>query len=157
MLRQIIIIEDVIARKSSSGCGSKLIIAVITIFVIIVLIGICKSASEGVEKANKVENVDLRENNQSEISSEYPVNSTEGNDVRATEPSPSVETTPVSEDNADATTQTEEASEQSPQEAESTVSTDDPEQEQHLSRKERRALRKAQKRLEKEKRKNGAE
>lgn len=144
--------DEEYARYNKLGCGSKLILAIIVIFVIIIFIGLCKNVREG-ERNNskKVENVNTREDYQSDSSSEYSDNSTKENDIRASESSLSVETTPISEDNSN--TLREEFVKQSSPEMETPSSMVDPEQEQQLTRKERRALRKAQKKLEKEEKK----
>lgn len=147
----IYIIHEETSKKNKSGCGFKL---VIFIFVIIIVIGICKSVSEGEENNSKeIENVDTREDYQSETSSENSDNSIIEDDIKTTEPDPSVETVPASEDNVESNTLKEEFVEQSSPEMETPSSIDDPEQEQQLTRKERRALRKAQKKLEKEEKK----
>lgn len=146
--------DEEYARYNKLGCGSKLILAIIVIFVIVIFIGICKNVSEGEgNNSKKVENVNTREDYQSGSSSEYSDNSTKESDIRTTESSPSVETVPASEDNVESNTLKEEFVEQSSPEMETPSSIDDPEQEQQLTRKERRALRKAQKKLEKEEKK----
>ena len=146
--------DEEYARYNKLGCGSKLILGIIVIFVIIIFIGICKSVSEGEENNSKeIENVDTREGYQVETSPEYSGNSIVEDDNNTTESSSSVETAPVSEDNVKSNALREEFVEQSSPEIDNTSSIEDPEQEQQLTRKERRALRKAQKKLDKEEKK----
>lgn len=132
------------AEHQNKGCLFKIFLFIIFIIIVIAL-AINGENNEG--KAGS-ENAASKESSQLEVSTTQSKGQKEVSDSK--EQQPSAETTPLLEADIESSSESAEAVGRESQDIDVSSMTDDSEQEQHLSRKERRALKKAQKRLEKE-------
>ena len=135
------------AEHQKIGCFTKIFLFIFFIMVVIA-IAINGDNNEGKGGSEKIEKTAPKESSQLEVSTPQSKVQKEVSDSEVQQPS--AEMTPLLEADTESPSESVEAVERESQDIELSSMTDDPEQEQHLSRKERRALRKAQKRLQKE-------
>ena len=132
------------AEHQNKGCLFKIFLFIIFIIIVIAL-AINSENNEG--KAGS-KNAASKESSQLEVSTTQSKGQKE--DADSKEQQPLAETTPLLEADIESSSESAEAVGRESQDIDVSSMTDDSEQEQHLSRKERRALRKARKRLENE-------
>lgn len=135
------------AEHQNQGCLFKIFLFIIFIIIVIAL-AINNENNEEKAGSEKIEKAVPKESSQLDVSTTQSNAQKEVSDSK--EQQPSAETTPLLEADIESSSESVEAVEQESQDIDVSSTTDDSEQEQHLSRKERRALKKAQKRLEKE-------
>ena len=136
------------AEHQKNGCFTKIFLFIISIIVVIA-IAINGDNNEGKAGSEKIEKAVPKESSQLDVST--PQSNAQKEDAYSKQQQqPSAETTPLLEADIESSSESVEAVERESQDIELSSMTDDPEQEQHLSRKERRAFKKAQKRLQKE-------
>ena len=134
------------AEHQKTGCLTKIFLFIISIIVVIA-IAINGDNNEWKGGSEKIERTAPKESSQLEVST--PQSKGQKEDAYSKQ-QPSAETTPLLEADIESSSESVEAVERESQDIDISSMTDDSEQEQHLSRKERRALRKAKKRLQKE-------
>lgn len=139
--------EEEYAEHQKTGCFTKIFFFIIFI-VIVIAIAVNGEKNEGKGGSEKIEKAAPKESSQLEVSTTQSKAQKEATDSK--EQQSSVETTPLLDADMVSSSESVEAIEQESQDLDVSSMTDDSEQEQHLSRKERRALKKAQKRLKKE-------
>lgn len=132
------------AEHQKTGCLTKIFLFIIFIIIVIAL-AINSENNEGKVGSEKAAS---KESSQLEVSTPQSKGQKEVSDSK--EQQPSAETTPLLEADIESSSEIVETIEQESQVFDVSSKIDDAEEEQHLSRKERRALRKARKRLEKE-------
>lgn len=135
------------AEHQKTGCLTKIFLFIISIIVVIA-IAINGDNNEGKGGSEKIEKTAPKESSQLEVSTTQSKGQKE--DVDSKQQQPSAETTPLLEADIESSSESVEAVERESQDIDVSSMTDDSEQEQHISRKERRALKKAKKRLQKE-------
>ncbi len=135
------------AEHQNQGCLFKIFLFIIFIIIVIAL-AINNENNEGKAGSEKIEKAVPKESSQLEVSTTQSKGKKEVSDSK--EQQPSAETTPLLEADIESSSESAEAVGRESQDIDVSSMIDDSEQEQHLSRKERRALKKAQKRLEKE-------
>lgn len=134
------------AEHQKTGCLTKIFLFIISIIVVIA-IAINGDNNEGKGGSEKIEKTAPKESSQLEVST--PQSKGQKEDAYSKQ-QPSAETTPLLEADIESSSESVEAVERESQDIDVSSMTDDYEQEQHISRKERRALKKAKKRLQKE-------
>ncbi len=134
------------AEHQKIGCLTKIFLFIISIIIVIAL-AINNENNEGKAGSEKIEKAVPKESSQLDVSTPQSKGQKEVSDSK--EQQPSAETTPLLEADMESS-ESLETIEQESQVFDVSSKIDDAEEEQHLSRKERRALRKARKRLEKE-------
>ena len=134
------------AEHQKIGCFTKIFLFIISIIVVIA-IAINGDNNEGKAGSEKIEKAVPKESSQLDVST--PQSNAQKEDAYSKQQQPSAETTPLLEADMESS-ESLETIEQESQDFDVSSKIDDAEQEQHLSRKERRALRKARKRMEKE-------
>ena len=135
------------AEHQNQGCLFKIFLFIIFIIIVIAL-AINNENNEGKAGSEKIEKAVPKESSQLDVSTTQ--SNAQKEDAYSKQQQPSAETTPLLEADIESSSESVEAVEQESQDIDVSSTTDGSEQEQHLSRKERRALKKAQKRLEKE-------
>lgn len=135
------------AEHQNQGCLFKIFMFIIFIIIVIAL-AINNENNEGKAGSEKIEKAVPKESSQLDVSTPQSKGQKEVSDSK--EQQPSAETTPLLEADIESSSEIVETIEQESQVFDVSSKIDDAEEEQHLSRKERRALRKARKRLEKE-------
>ena len=127
------------AEHQKTGCLTKIFLFIISIIVVIA-IAINGDNNEGKGGSEKIEKTASKGSSQLEVSTPQSKGQKEVSDSK--EQQPSAETTPLLEADMESS-ESLETIEQESQDFDVSSKIDDAEQEQHLSRKERRALRKA--------------
>lgn len=131
------------AEHQNKGCLFKIFLFIIFIIIVIAL------AINGENNEGKVDSEKAASKGSSQLEVSTPQSKGQKEAANSKEQQPSVETTPLLEADIESS-ESLETIEQESQDFDVSSKIDDAEQEQHLSRKERRALRKARKRMEKE-------
>lgn len=134
------------AEHQNQGCLFKIFLFIIFIIIVIAL-AINNENNEGKAGSEKIEKAVPKESSQLDVSTTQ--SNAQKEDAYSKQQQPSAETTPLLEADMESS-ESLETIEQESQDFDVSSKIDDAEQEQHLSRKERRALRKARKRMEKE-------
>ena len=132
------------AEHQNKGCLFKIFLFIIFIIIVIAL------AINGENNEWKVDSEKAASKGSSQLEVSTPQSKGQKEVSDSKEQQPSAETSPLLQVDIESSSESAEAVGRESQDIDVSSMTDDSEQEQHLSRKERRALRKARKRMEKE-------